>query len=302
MLQNFGEWSAQVQWQIALFLLLGPVMLLLTQFLVYGRSVKHLHGTLSLVPAFLILVLADSLTEIYLYASVLQAICALIAIRYVRAYHRAAFAHNSDAEETKLAWMYPALVVMMILSSLYLLFFFTELRADYVFQYIQMMTYIGCVLMGISIIRAILVKRLYVHLAAAEKEEYLPTLDVDLHKREMAKALFKQIEDVVTREKLYRRADLTVSDLSPHLHVSERDLMQAIAQEAGLNFCDFINSHRVWAIKRAIDSGLLSAEKLMDAARDAGFFSKQSFATVFKRFVGRRPEGYVEQAQIRHKS
>ena len=299
MLTNFLQLSASYQWQAIVFLMIGPCVLMMTQYLVYGRSFKHLMGVLLLIPVALLILFTESALQLMFMGAALQFLSGIASIRYVRAYHRVAFAHSAEAEDTKLVWLYPALILMTFLGAMFLLLVIGSDHAARVYATAEVLAYISVALFVITLAKTLLSRRVYTELERDEDEDNQPVIDVDKSRRQAAKALFKKLEDRLNTDHLYRKSDLTVKDLTIYMDASERDIMLAISQEAGLNFCDFINSHRVWAVKRAMDSGLLTVEKVMDAALEAGFYTKDTFKHVFKRFVGKRPEGYIAGMQLR---
>ena len=96
-------------------------------------------------------------------------------------------------------------------------------------------------------------------------------------------------------EKLYQRKKLSLNDLAAHLKFSTHELSQLLNQAYYQNFAEFINSYRVHFVKEQLKSKtnfeLTTIEALGD---EAGFSSKSSFFSVFKKLTGLSPLGYAK--------
>ena len=92
--------------------------------------------------------------------------------------------------------------------------------------------------------------------------------------------------------KLYRNPRLSLSDLSKVVDISERTISNAINQELGKNFFQFINEYRVNEIKEQLKNPNNDHLKILSLAFDVGFNSKASFNRVFKAYTGQTPKEY----------
>ncbi len=101
-----------------------------------------------------------------------------------------------------------------------------------------------------------------------------------------------ELMELMTKEKIFRDPDLTLSALSAELSISRNILSQIINNKIGQNFYDFINSYRVEEIKKILDDPLKAGISILHAAFDAGFNSKATFNSVFKKHTGMTPSQY----------
>lgn len=103
-------------------------------------------------------------------------------------------------------------------------------------------------------------------------------------------SIFAHIDTCISEQHLYRQPRLSLTDLSHHTGLQSRDISRAININGGVNFNDYINRFRVNDVKKAMtcspDASVLSL------ALDAGFNSKTSFNTTFKRLIGETPSEF----------
>ncbi|MCA9732697.1 MAG: helix-turn-helix transcriptional regulator [Deferribacteres bacterium] len=112
-------------------------------------------------------------------------------------------------------------------------------------------------------------------------------------KPEVAKEIHQRLLNVMSQKKLYTNPQLTLSDLAQGIDVSVNHLSQVINQYEKVNFHDFVNKYRIDEfIKNATRNKEFS---LLAHAYDAGFNSKSSFNSVFKKHNGMTPSKYIAQ-------
>lgn len=101
-----------------------------------------------------------------------------------------------------------------------------------------------------------------------------------------------RILELMDRERPYTNPDLTLLDLSRSLGTSNHKLSQLLNAELGENFYDFVNRYRVTEIKARLEDDGNSHLTILSIGLDAGFNSKSSFNSVFKKKVGMTPSQY----------
>ncbi len=112
-------------------------------------------------------------------------------------------------------------------------------------------------------------------------------------REEEARAIHRQLLELMEKEKPYLDPRLTLAALAGSLGVSTNQLSQVINQEEAVHFHDFINRYRVEEfIRRASRNKHFS---LLALALDAGFNSKSSFNSIFKKFKGLTPSRYLTE-------
>lgn len=112
-------------------------------------------------------------------------------------------------------------------------------------------------------------------------------------KPETAQEIHLRLKQIMSQKKLYTNPQLTLSELAQSVNVSVNHLSQVINQYEKVNFHDFVNKYRIEEfIKNATTKKEFS---LLAHAFDAGFNSKSSFNSVFKKHHGVTPSKYIEQ-------
>lgn len=94
----------------------------------------------------------------------------------------------------------------------------------------------------------------------------------------------------VESQELFRDKDLTLSRLADETGLKVHHLSEVLNQQAGQNFYQFINSYRVEYVCSRFRKDTKS--RVLDISLDAGFSSKSTFNSIFKKFKGMTPTEY----------
>ncbi len=95
--------------------------------------------------------------------------------------------------------------------------------------------------------------------------------------------IFERLKELLIRERIYLKKDLTLTDLSDSLKIPKHQLSQAINTSYQGNFFDLINDYRVEEFKRLAQGPENKHLNLLGIAQEAGFNSKATFYAVFKK-------------------
>ena len=98
--------------------------------------------------------------------------------------------------------------------------------------------------------------------------------------------------DYMREKKPYLKEDLTLTELAKQIGMSRNQLSALINAGVGENFYTFINKYRVDEVKRLITDSKNNNFTILSLAYEAGFPSKSSFHTVFKKITGLTPTEY----------
>lgn len=110
-----------------------------------------------------------------------------------------------------------------------------------------------------------------------------------------AKLIIKKLNDYMLEEKPYLDADYSIGQLSKEVGISSRELSKVLNQYLNQNFHDYINNFRVEEFKRLIQDSENSKFSILAISMDAGFRSKSTFNTAFKKFTGITPSKYSKK-------
>ena len=108
--------------------------------------------------------------------------------------------------------------------------------------------------------------------------------------------LGKELLELMEKEFLFERADLTLSEVAKKLGTNQVLLSRVVNQQFELNFNDYINQYRVNAVINRLAMPAFKNQTLLAIAFDAGFNSKATFNRSFKKFTGKTPKDYLEPA------
>jgi len=108
-----------------------------------------------------------------------------------------------------------------------------------------------------------------------------------------ASAVESRIRDAMTERHLYQRPGLTLAELADEVAATTHEVSQVLSTRLGRNFYTFINEHRIEHVKSAL---LATDRPVLDLAFEAGFQSKSTFNTAFRKATGTTPREFRERA------
>lgn len=108
---------------------------------------------------------------------------------------------------------------------------------------------------------------------------------------------YSKIDTLITDTKLHLNPVLSLQTLSQELNLSEGYISQLINKNANLNFNDYINSLRVSEAKNMLLDNDYENYTILAIGLEAGFNSKSSFYTAFKKFTGKTPIEYKKDVR-----
>ncbi|APD08048.1 hypothetical protein UJ101_02550 [Flavobacteriaceae bacterium UJ101] len=107
--------------------------------------------------------------------------------------------------------------------------------------------------------------------------------------------LFVKFENLIQEKHLYRDPSLSLESVSEELNISSGYLSQIVNKITKKNFSDYINTYRIEEIKKMLVDPEFEKYSLLAIGLEAGFNSKTSFYTVFKKHVGLTPKQYKDK-------
>lgn len=101
-------------------------------------------------------------------------------------------------------------------------------------------------------------------------------------------------------QKPYLKSNLSLTDLSDLLDVSTHNLSEIINTRLNKSFYDYVNECRVEEVKKMLLDDKYKSYSILAIAYEAGFNSKSSFNTIFKKITGTTPSGYRNSSAKTH--
>ena len=110
-------------------------------------------------------------------------------------------------------------------------------------------------------------------------------------------AFLARLTDCMERDHPYRNGELKLEDLAGRIAMTPHELSQLINESCGANFADYLNRHRVEALKDALSDTSQASASILDLALAAGFNSKSAMNRAFKKQTGLTPGEFRESTK-----
>lgn len=104
-----------------------------------------------------------------------------------------------------------------------------------------------------------------------------------------AEELQQRLRQVLETNAVYLDEDLTLSKLAEQLPTTDKKLSLLLNQYLHTSFYDYVNQHRVAAVKQMMADDRYGRKPNIEIAYACGFKSKSSFNRVFKKMAGMTP-------------
>jgi len=108
--------------------------------------------------------------------------------------------------------------------------------------------------------------------------------------------MIEKLDHLMSRVKLYQDPDLHLDGLADSVGISTRSLSALINGHYEQNFYDFVNDYRVRDAQSQLEDPKLKTKAIQRIFEDAGFSSKSTFNTYFKKATGKTPSEYRKAA------
>ncbi len=132
--------------------------------------------------------------------------------------------------------------------------------------------------------------------AIINPEQMIPTGKPRLTK-EMLNQLKARLVSLMKDERLFLDNELGLPDLAKEMGISSHDLSYVLNEGFNQNFFQFINRFRVNEAKQLMLSDKYRHLNILGIAYNAGFNSKTTFNTAFKKETGLSPSQFMQQAK-----
>ena len=104
--------------------------------------------------------------------------------------------------------------------------------------------------------------------------------------------LLDRLLTYMDQSKPYYDSELTLTALAEQVGISRNALSEIINSGTGGNFYDFVNKYRVEEVKRLLQNPKYKDYTILAIAFEAGFPSKSTFNSIFKKCTGLTPSEY----------
>ncbi len=107
-----------------------------------------------------------------------------------------------------------------------------------------------------------------------------------------SQSLLKAIERKMTAEQVHLEPDISLEKLAAAVQASKHHVSQAINEQTGLRFFDYINQLRIEEAKLMLKNEDFANMHIIEVAYAVGFANKASFNAAFKKSTGMTPTAF----------
>jgi len=229
-------------------------------------------------------------------------------IKQLNKYEQLLYNNYAEVEDKSLTWLRNCLLLGLAVISIWLVSLALDLSYDpvknpvYQYGYVIGLTTIGLTIIICYIGYAMILRQGIIDTdifgvvqdeERGTNEEDEPTLS------SKATEHMDRVKTLLVDQKLYRNPDLNMTKLAEATDLSNSYLSQIINQVQGQNFFDFINSYRIDEVKALLENPDFGHYTILGIAQEAGFKSKSTFNSVFKKMTGTTPSAYKKS--LRHR-
>jgi len=231
----------------------------------------------------------------------------LLSLRALASYQRSIRQLFSETSRINLRWVKWLINGGLVLFILTLLFTFLLLRNPEKFNLWSLIpSTLTCIYIYLATFRGVTQPTLWQIQPGVKKEQ----LEADMQKAEefeflhsgksiqeaisspvnsRTAAITSRVIELMEKEKYYQEPELTLQNLADKLHVPAYQVSQAINEGLKKNFYDLVNGYRIEEAKRLLLDPNSNNYTILSVGFEAGFNSKTTFNTVFKKFTGLTP-------------
>jgi AraC-like DNA-binding protein len=255
---------------------------------VFGYSLFHLPGLLSKIVAISISVFARAQLVVYW----------LLAWIALNKHQRNIRLINSSIGEVNLSWLrYLLLGIAFIITTLFagMIVPIEWMRLITPAAYLAGSLFTGCFLLA--------QKEVY-PFEQPELEQITEVIKPEnrtVKQRltsEQSTHLKIQLEQLMQTEKVYLDNELSLPGLAKEMQLSTHDLSYLLNDVIGISFFQFVNAYRVQEAKQLMLSEKYRHLNLLGIAYSAGFNSKTTFNTAFKKETGLSPSEFMKKGAL----
>ena len=109
---------------------------------------------------------------------------------------------------------------------------------------------------------------------------------------------YKSLISLFENEQIFLQPELTLEILSSKMNISKSYLSALINPTTGKNFYNFVNSYRADYLISLFKKNKTKNFTILSLAYEAGFNSKSTFQSFFKKYTGKTPSQYIKALQL----
>jgi len=236
--------------------------------------------------------------EVYNYLTIAYTVfIQIIILKKIKFYNKNLYAYKSTVGYKYLNWLKSVCAIIILNEIYYTLFyiFSEDLNSDTQSYIIYAVIELGLIFyIGVG---ALLQANLKIEIPIDDLEN-IESNNIDIINQSSVNetnSLFAEIEEFMKSARPFLNPDLNLRLLSKNMNIPERKLSTAINQSTEQNFYSYINKYRVEAVKIMLTNNDQEKYSIVGIGEAAGFNSKSSFYTNFKKVTGISPSLYIKE-------
>lgn len=194
---------------------------------------------------------------------------------------------NSNDDRLRIKWIREFTILLSILVFIIIL---PEIA--YFFNYRSFILFFLQAVIGSTIVILLGLRNLNIQVSSSiETAREINIFNPETNRKYL---LIKQLFE---EEKIYTNTELRVSDIAQVLSLSPNYVSKIINENAQCGFNDFTNQFRVDHVIKKLRNKEQSNKTIFALAQEAGFKSKSTFQTVFKKATGKTPTQFIDEIE-----
>lgn len=237
------------------------------------------------------------------FVSVLHILFQILCITYYLRLERKLYEEYSEVESIRIKWLKQFLIFSLTIVTFGVIIFFAKAWNLRVLEQFYHAHFIGVVFLFYwlsykALTNPVIFGFHFVGSPNQQQEQSVKQISEKYLKAsvspERLQIIFDEVQHALQSKKLYTKNNLTLSELSQSISIPHHQVSHAINAKFNGNFFDLINDYRVTEFKRLALDSTKKHMTLLGIAQEAGFNSKASFYSIFKKKTGMTPSEYVK--------
>ena len=234
--------------------------------------------------------------EFYNYLTISYTIfIQIVILKKIRIYNKSLFEFQSTVHYKYLNWLKWVCFIIIFNEMYYTVYYFMtdELESDAKYYIIYAIIELALIFyLGIG---ALLQVNLKIEIPLPNSTLSEENNISETSNRSETDNVFQEVESFMSNREPFLNPDLNLKLLSQAMNISERQISNAINKNSGQNFYSYINQYRVEAVKIMLEENKQATFSIVGIGELAGFNSKSSFYTNFKKVTGSSPSQYIKE-------
>ena len=214
----------------------------------------------------------------------------IIAIKMIWAYEKSLYNEYAEISDKSLKWLFNTLIGGSLLTLFWLGMAIDDFFPNFIDVNLGWVIWLGVSILiywiGYSMLMRpeIFIEEKFIAEEIILNEETKLSDKTDEH--------YSKLLNLMKEEELFRNPNLNMGVLANAIGLSKGYLSQIINAKEGKNFFDFVNTYRVEDVKQKLRDASFDHFNILGIALEAGFKSKSTFNSVFKKMTGKTPSQF----------